>query len=108
MFQFTVREMFWLITVAALAIGWLIHTHSEQTDEQLLQIQMMDQRLAEVKDIIKQLNAVKEKETVDGKRLANINSLLETRATAGATADQQPASRGWHVRIVHSRLGSEL
>ena len=39
MFRVNVREMLWLTTIAALAIGWLIHTRSEQMDDQFLQIQ---------------------------------------------------------------------
>jgi hypothetical protein len=42
MFRVTIREMLWLTTIAALAIGWLIHTRSEQTDDQFLQIQLME------------------------------------------------------------------
>ena len=108
MLRFTIREMIWLTTVAALAIGWLIHTHSEQTEEQLLQIQMMDQRLAEVKDIIKQLEAVKKREVIEVRNPANVIPLPEAHAMPAPTAEQRAAGLGWHVRIVHRRLSSEL
>jgi hypothetical protein len=108
MLRFTIREMIWLTTVAALAIGWLIHTHSEQTEEQLLQIQMMDQRLAEVKDIIKQLEAVKEKDAIEERKLASATPLPEAHAMPAPTAEPQAAGLGRHVRIVHRRLSSEL
>lgn len=114
MLRFTIREMLWLTTVAALAIGWLIHTHSEQTECQLLQIHMMDERLAEAKDLIKQLQAVKEQDVIENVNLANVTPLAEVPTVPGlsaerqAAAEQQPAGRGWHVRIVHRRISSEL
>ena len=58
MFQVTIRDMFWLVTVAALAIGWMIHTRSEQADEQFLQIQLMEQRLQEARELVAQLQAI--------------------------------------------------
>jgi hypothetical protein len=59
MFQFTIREMLWLTTVTALAIGWMIHTRSERSDDQFLQIQLMEQRLQDAKVLVEQLQAVK-------------------------------------------------
>jgi capsular polysaccharide biosynthesis protein len=108
MLRFTIREMFWLTAAAALSIGWLIHTHSEQTESQLLQIQMMDQRLAEAKDIIKQLQALKEDAVIEEKNLANVTSLPETTSTPQPTAERSRAGGGWHIRIVHRPLSSEL
>jgi hypothetical protein len=113
MFRFTIREMFWLVTVASLAIGWLIHSHSEQTEQQFLQIQMMDQRLSEAKDLIKQLQAVKDQEVsekyaVDEKNRTEMTPLRELQLLPESSAEQRAASAGWHVRIVHRRLGSEL
>ena len=58
MFRVTIRELFWLSTVAALAIGWLIHTRSERADDQFLQIQLMEQRLHEASDLVTQLQLV--------------------------------------------------
>ena len=58
MFQVTIRDMFWLVTVAALATGWMIHTRSEQADEQFLQIQLMEQRLQEARELVAQLQAI--------------------------------------------------
>ncbi|HEY2415786.1 MAG TPA: hypothetical protein VGI40_26335 [Pirellulaceae bacterium] len=106
MLQFTIREMFLVTTVAALAIGWLIHTHSEQTEEQFLQIHMMDERLAEAKDLIKQLQAVKEKDATEEANIANMTPGAP--AVLEPTANQQPAGGGWHVRVVHRRLSGEL
>src|SRR4051794_7533354 len=107
MIRFTIREMFWLTTVTALAIGWLIHTHSEQTEQQVLQMQMMDQRLAEAKDLVKQLQVFKEQDVSEETNLADAN-LLPAPGPGGEGAESQPAGKGLHVRIVHRRMGSEL
>jgi hypothetical protein len=58
MFRVTIRELFWLTTVAALAIGWMIHTRSERMDDQFLQIQLMEQRLHEASELVTQLQLV--------------------------------------------------
>jgi hypothetical protein len=58
MFRVTIREMFWLCTTAALAIGWLTHTQSEQTNDQFLQIQLMEQRLHEASQLVTQLQSI--------------------------------------------------
>jgi hypothetical protein len=58
MFQVTIRELFWLSTVAALAIGWIIHARSERADDQFLQIQLMEQRLHEASNLVAQLQLV--------------------------------------------------
>ena len=58
MFRVTIRELFWLSTVAALAIGWMIHTRSEQVENQFLQIQLMEQRLHEASELVTQLQLV--------------------------------------------------
>jgi hypothetical protein len=58
MFRITIRELLWLTTIAALAIGWLIHTRSEQTSDQFLQIQLMEQRLHEARELVTQLQSV--------------------------------------------------
>jgi len=58
MFQVTIREILWLSVVAALAIGWLIHTRSEQAEDQFLQIQLMEQRLHEASELVAQLQSV--------------------------------------------------
>jgi len=58
MFQVTIRELFWFSAVAALAIGWMIHTRSEQTDDQFLQIQLMEQRLHEASQLVTQLQSI--------------------------------------------------
>jgi hypothetical protein len=58
MFRVTIREMFWVSTVAALAIGWMIHTRSEQADDQFLQIQLMEQRLHEASELVTQLQSI--------------------------------------------------
>ncbi len=57
MFQVTIREMLWLSVVAALAIGWMIHKRSEQTDDQFLQIQLMEERLHEASELVAQLQS---------------------------------------------------
>jgi len=58
MFRITIRELLCLTTIAALAIGWLIHKHSEQTSDQFLQIQLMEQRLQEASDLVAQLQSL--------------------------------------------------
>jgi hypothetical protein len=58
MFRVTIREMFWLCAVAALAIGWAIHTRSEQANDQFLQIQLMEQRLDQARELVTQLRSV--------------------------------------------------
>jgi hypothetical protein len=58
MFRITIREMFWLSTVIALAIGWTIHTRSEQTNDQFLQIQLMEQRLHEANELVTQMQSI--------------------------------------------------
>lgn len=58
MFQVTIREILWLSVVAALAIGWMIHKRSEQTEDQFLQIQLMEQRLHEASELVAQLQSV--------------------------------------------------
>lgn len=58
MFRITIRELLCLTTIAALAIGWLIHTRSEQTNDQFLQIQLMEQRLHEASELVTQLQSI--------------------------------------------------
>jgi hypothetical protein len=58
MFRVTMREMFWLCTIAALAVGWMIQTRSERTNDQFLQIQLMEQRLHEASELLAQLQSI--------------------------------------------------
>jgi len=58
MFRVSIREMLWLSTIAALVIGWLIHSRSEQADDQFLQIQLMEQRLQEASELVEQLQSL--------------------------------------------------
>jgi hypothetical protein len=100
MFQFTIREMLWLTLVAALSIGWLIHSRSERTDDQFVQIQLMEQRLQEAKDLIVELQAAKEKGLVGASSQAP--SLAEP------TGSQGPVGVGRQVRVLHRRVNSRL
>jgi len=99
MFQFSIREVLWLMLVVALATGWLIHARSEQTDDQFLQIQLMEQRLQDAQDLIRQLKAVKEQSLA----AAHTSPVTAEPADAG-----EPAPLGRHVRIVHRRLMKPL
>ncbi|MBW8883975.1 MAG: hypothetical protein JF612_04190 [Planctomycetia bacterium] len=75
MFRVTIREMFWLCTVAALAIGWAIHTRSEQADDHFLQIQLMEQRLDEARELVTQLRLVAKNKSEGGDRPSLHSSL---------------------------------
>ncbi|HEY2411821.1 MAG TPA: hypothetical protein VGI40_06250 [Pirellulaceae bacterium] len=68
MFRITIRELLWLTTIAALAIGWLIHTRSEQTNDQFLQIQLMEQRLHEASELVTQLQSISKNKLEGGTR----------------------------------------
>jgi hypothetical protein len=66
MFRVTIRELLWLTAIAALAIGWLIHTRSEQTENHFLQIQLMEQRLHEASELVTQLKLAAKNQSEGG------------------------------------------
>jgi hypothetical protein len=68
MFRVTIREMFWLCTIAALAIGWLIDRGSKQSDDQFIQIQLMEERLREASELVTQLQFVTKNQSERGGR----------------------------------------
>jgi hypothetical protein len=107
MFQFSIREVLWLTLVVALATGWLIHARSEQTDDQFLQIQLMEQRLQDTQDLILQLQAVKEQNLAAAASHSPV--VVEASPASVEPADaSESAPLGRHVRIVHRRLMKAL
>jgi hypothetical protein len=97
MLQFTIREMAGLTVIVALAIGWLIHSHSEQTENQYTQIFLMDQRLDEMKALVEQLQAVKETVAAPGE------NELASGTPQSASSVPPPAAGAPHVRVMFRR-----
>jgi hypothetical protein len=66
MFRVTLREMFWLCTIAALVIGWMIDARFDQTNEQILQIRLMEERLNDATELVRQLQSVAKRQSEGG------------------------------------------
>ena len=63
MFRVSVREMFWLCTVGALVVGWLVDSRSKTAEDEFLRIQMMELRLQEASDLVTRLERIAKDET---------------------------------------------
>jgi len=66
MFRVTLREMFWLCTVTALAIGWMIDSRFDQTNDQILQIRLMEERLNDATELVRQLQSIAKRQSEGG------------------------------------------